>query len=379
MKLFNTFIILIFSLGFTYSQQTFTSTVMHDGYERSYVMYIPDSYTGDQSVPLLLNYHGFGSDANQQMWYGDFRQIADQEGFILVHPQGLELNGLAHWNVGGFTLLSTIDDVGFTEEMINKISSEYNINQDRIYSTGMSNGGYMSFLLACQLSDRIAAIASVTGSMTPETYNDCNPQHPTPILQIHGIQDGVVPYYGDIWTRSIDDVLDYWINYNEAYIHSNYMVDNISTTDNSTVIHFTNEVENGYANVEHFQIDGGDHTWPGTIFNTEGTNYDISASQEIWDFFSRYDLNGLIISTESDDLEREKNLIKIYPNPSYDQLSISTRLNRKQAFELYSNLSEHIMSGELPQGESVLSLDELKAGIYYLRIADSIHRIVRLD
>jgi len=78
----------------------------------------------------------------------------------------------------------------------------------------MSNGGFMSFLLSCQLSEKIATIASVTGSMTPETFNNSNPQHPTPILQIHGTSDNTVPYNGTTWSKSIDDVIQYWVDYN---------------------------------------------------------------------------------------------------------------------------------------------------------------------
>ena len=100
-----------------------------------------------------------------------FNQIADEENFIVVYPQGsLILNLLAHWNVGGFTQISNTDDVAFVDYLISSLSEIYNINLDRVYATGMSNGGFMSFLLACQLSNKITAIASVTGSMTNTDY-----------------------------------------------------------------------------------------------------------------------------------------------------------------------------------------------------------------
>ena len=142
------------------------------------------------------------------MSYTNFNYISDTAGFIVVYPEGTLLQGSTHWNVGGWITGSTTDDVGFSISLLDSISNEYNIDATRVYSTGMSNGGYMSFLLACQMSDKIAAIASVTGSMTPQTYNVCNPQHPTPILQIHGTSDQTVPYLGDpTWTKSIDDIL----------------------------------------------------------------------------------------------------------------------------------------------------------------------------
>ncbi|MCF8247979.1 MAG: hypothetical protein K9J37_22640 [Saprospiraceae bacterium] len=161
------------------AQQTINGSIMHDGIQRNYVLFIPAIYAGDSPVPLVLNFHGYTSSAEQQMFYGNFRPIADTANFIIVHPQGTLFNSNTHFNVGGWTIRSTVDDVGFTAALIDSHAATYNINLNRVYSTGMSNGGFMSFLLACQLSDKIAAIASVTGSMTPEAFNSCNPQHPS--------------------------------------------------------------------------------------------------------------------------------------------------------------------------------------------------------
>ena len=106
---------------------------------------------------------------------------------------------------------SDVDDVDFINTIIDWVSGEYNIDQERIYSTGMSNGGFMSYHLACNLSSRIAAIASVTGSMTKQTLEDCDPSHPTPVLQIHGVADRTVPYIGNsaLGMESIPDSLNY--------------------------------------------------------------------------------------------------------------------------------------------------------------------------
>lgn len=268
--------------------------ITHDGQERSYLLYIPNSYDGASDVPLLFNFHGFTSNAREQMAYGDFRAIAEREGFIIAHPEGLRFNGSTHWNVGGWTVGSQVDDVDFTLEMIEDITSEYNIDQNRIYSTGMSNGGYMSFLLACQLSDKIAAIASVTGSMTPQTFDDCNPQHPTPILQIHGTQDVVVPYDGSSWTKSIDDVMAYWVTYNSCNGDADQSdIPDVDTSDNSSVEEFTYQDCNKNIITKHLKVEGGGHTWAGSEINVGGTNYDINASELIWEFLSQYDLEEL--------------------------------------------------------------------------------------
>ena len=272
---------------------TIEVNIAHNGVSRSYLLYVPDSYMGDREVPLILNFHGFGSNANDQMNYGDFRSIADREGFILVHPQGTVLNGNTHWNVGGFTNGSTADDLGYTEAVITDISDSYMIDQDRVYATGMSNGGFFSFLLACQSSNRIAAIASVTGSMTPVNLAACDPQQLIPILQFHGTEDDLVLYDGNLWSVPMEDVLIYWTGVNQVsdqpFVRK--LLDT-NTMDGSSVELFEYGNASDDAMVVHYKIEGGGHTWPGTKFNTPGTNYDIDASEIIWEFFNQYNLNG---------------------------------------------------------------------------------------
>src|SRR5258706_3847373 len=158
MKIFLFYLLFCFPL-FLSGQQTINGTIMHDGLQRDYILYVPASYVPGTPAPLVLNFHGYTSNAFEQMFYGDFRPIADTAGFLIVHPNGtVDQLGNQHWNVGWGT--STVDDVGFTNALIDSLSAQYDINQDRVYSTGMSNGGFMSYKLACDLSNRIAAIAS---------------------------------------------------------------------------------------------------------------------------------------------------------------------------------------------------------------------------
>ena len=269
-------------------------TIMHDGEYRDYILYLPAGYTGTSPVPLVLSFHGWGVDASAQMYISQFEPIADAAGFIVVYPEGTVFQGKTHWNVGGTFSESTTDDVGFTEALIDALSDEYNIDATRIYSTGFSNGGAMSFLLACQLSDRIAAIAPVAGYMTPDMFNQCHPQHPTPILEVHGTSDDDVLYDGTPWAMSVHDVISYWVGYNRC--NPNPVITPLphdpSTADSSSVSHIVYDGgDNGVA-VEHFKVVGGGHVWPG--WPLSWGNKDFSASVEIWKFFSRYDINGLI-------------------------------------------------------------------------------------
>jgi polyhydroxybutyrate depolymerase len=294
----------------TLGQQTINGSITHAGLQRDYIIHIPSSYNVNTPIPLVFCFHGYGSNASTIMSYTNFNYISDTAGFIVVYPQGTLLQGTTHWNVGGWTIGSTIDDVGFTASLLDSISNSYNIDDTKVYSTGMSNGGYMSFLLACQLSDKIAAIASVTGSMTTQTYNACNPQHPTPILQIHGTSDQTVPYIGDpTWTKSIDDVLQYWVAYNNCNTSAIITaIADINIFDGSTAEHIVYDGGDNNVTTKHLKIYGGDHDWPGVW-----GNMDIHASAEVWKFFSRYDINGLISTSTSikEKIIKDKRLVKI--------------------------------------------------------------------
>lgn len=361
----------------TKAQQTINATLQHDDLTRQYILYIPATYDPTTPSPLVMNFHGYSSNAQSNFNYTDFSSIADTAGFILINPQGALLNGVSHWNVGGFTLGSTVDDVGFVSALLDTISNSYNVDQDRIYSTGMSNGGYMSFLLACQLSDRIAAIASVTGSMTPQTYNNCNPQHPTPILQIHGTSDGTVPYDGSTWTKPIDEVIEFWVDYNNcSSTPSITNVPNINILDGSTVDHMIYEEGENCVTTEHFKIFEGDHDWPGVW-----GNMDIDASAEVWKFFSRYTINGLI---ECETLTNNKNVIdsreiQISPNPTSESISINMDKSEIFKYSIYSLSGTEVLSGKLYLNNETIDISNLDQGIYFLKIKTQTIKFIKTE
>ena len=204
----------------------------------------------------------------------------------MIYPQGATTATLSsHWNVGGWTSKSTIDDLDFVETIIGLIKDKIQIDETRIYSSGMSNGGYMGYHLACNLSNKFAAIASVTGSMTNDTYNDCNPTHPTPILQIHGLLDFVVPYDGNSGSKSIPDVIDFWVNYNSCSSDPETV---IRYDDYSLIVYDTYTSCLNDVNVKLILHPEMGHDWPSL------QSYNINASSEIWNFVSKYDIYGLI-------------------------------------------------------------------------------------
>jgi len=297
-------LILILFPCFIFGQQTINDSILINGIYRNYITYVPSIYQPSQPTPLIFNLHGRTSTAWQQMWYGDFRDIADTANFIIVHPQGLLDNtGVTHWNLGQ----SNIDDIGFLNSLYSHLVSNYNINLDQVYSTGMSNGGSMSYYLACNMNDKIAAIASVTGAMGTFTQLNCNPSHPTPVMEIHGTADFTVPF------NDIINGIEYWRDYNNCnLIADTTLMPDLNFGDLSTVKHIVyNNGDNGVT-TELFKVINGGHTWPGSNISTGVTNYDINASIEIWKFFYKYDINGLIHqSTSITEYITKKDIIKV--------------------------------------------------------------------
>ena len=288
MKNYLIFLILFIGINFSYSQSTVDSTIMHNDIERDFSLYIPASYDGATAVPLLFNLHGLGSNKEEQEFYGDFRDIADTANFIIVHPNGSEGFGTRFWNVFGDP---SYDDVGFLVALIDSISEAYNIDSTRVYSTGMSNGGFMSFELACYTSDRFAAVASVTGSMFETRMNGCATNRPIPSMSIHGTNDETVPYEGDEDFVSVPELIDHWSSQINADPEPFMIkVPDIEPDDGSTVEHYIYPNGDRGARFEHFKVVDGDHTWPGATFG--GANQDIDASVEIWLFFRQFSLEN---------------------------------------------------------------------------------------
>ncbi len=154
----------------------------------------------------MLDFHGLTSSAQQQAAISGWNRKADKEGFIVVTPDGVGNS----WNAGtccGSAASSDVDDLGFVKSLIADLSKELCIDVRRVYASGLSNGGTMSFFLACEAADTIAAIASVSGATM---VVGCKPSRPVPIVLFRGTSDGIVPYDGSRIFRSAPDELGLW-------------------------------------------------------------------------------------------------------------------------------------------------------------------------
>ena len=268
-----------------------------DNLSRSYQIYVPSIYSESEPVPIVFNLHGGASTAYGYLnSIGDMRPIADTANFIVIYPQATtDSSGDPTWHLGGENSKSTeVDDVGFVSHIIDEVSSIYSVDLERIYVTGFSNGGYLAYEIACLLSNRIAGIGSVAGHMFIDTYNYCDPSHPTPLINIHGTEDfyeGIAGYYLD---QNISN--QYWTEYNNTDPDPviTYL-ENSNTQDGSTVeLHSWLNGDNGIS-VVHYKVMGGGHSYPNlNPSSSKGyENGDIDSNSEIWNFLSRYDINGL--------------------------------------------------------------------------------------
>ncbi len=264
------------------------------GFFREFIQYIPQSLNENgENAPIVFVLHGYTSYDDWIFDYSNFETQADEHGFILIYPQGTiyQPTGETHWNVGGWTSQSTTDDIDYIDSIIDYLDGNYLVNLNRIYSTGMSNGGFMSYVLACQLSHRIAGIASVTGSMTNQTFDECDAKHPMPVMQIHGAKDNTVPFEGNDNMKPIDDVMEFWVNYNACNVTPSETIIEDSDGDG---LGGTLSVYNGCMNdvsVELYYLDGLRHQWP----SLKGTRvFDIDSASVIWEFFSKYNVDGLM-------------------------------------------------------------------------------------
>ncbi|MBI3518883.1 MAG: T9SS type A sorting domain-containing protein [Bacteroidetes bacterium] len=357
--LFSTLLLSLAAL--MYAQTTIVDSIFVGGQYRSYRVYVPAIYTGATARPLILNLHGYTSNAQQQQLYSNFMPIADTANFLMVFPNGTYSSGQRFWNAGISNTL--VNDIAFLSALIDSLDLTYNINLNRVYSTGMSNGGYMSHTLACELSNRITAIASVTGSIFTTQYGSyCHPTRPVPVMQIHGTSDPTVPYTGSSTSMPVDSVVKYWVTKNGCNPTAAFNnVPNTSTTDGCTAEHYVYSGGLSGSTVELFKIIGGLHTWPGFPFGGSGTNMDINASVEIWRFFNKYTLSALTGVHENESLNAS---LLVYPNPANSTLHVKLDNYALLSLEISDVLGKVVISERTL--ENPISIENLKSGIYFL-------------
>lgn len=311
--------------------------LIHDGLTRTYIQYIPNNV--QSPAPVVLNLHGYTNNADFQMGYSGMNAVADEHGFIVIYPQGTpDALGINHWNA--WLAEDDVDDMGFLLAILDELEANYDADPTRMYSCGFSNGGIMSYTLACRQSERFAAVASVAGTMNPDIYDTCVPSRSFPVMHVHGSLDLIVPVNGTALgeltdfgaLKSLDETLYFWVNFNaECTSESSSDLPNTSFLDLCSVSKTVYAACNDDVQCWRYDVNGGGHSWPGAfpLVVVGNTNQDIDASSEIWDFFSLHTL-ALPQSVQPVDINSEK-----LPRCYLDLRGVEVELNEYLAQGIY--------------------------------------------
>ena len=375
MKTKRLFSLLIFTtfLSVSNAQDYISETIQFDGLTREYSIYVPASYDGISSFPLLFNFHGGGGDIASQIAIADMSPIADTANFIVVYPQARQDPS----NGNSFNWIpktpGTFDDVPFISSLIDTIASNYQIDQTRIYACGYSLGGDMSFELGCKLSNRIAAIAPVARTMQANPNSFCSPVHPTGVLTILGTDDFISPYNG-ITFGGVEYYLSAAATHSYWASHNNCNLTSTMSTVSSSVERYTWSTASGCAYVEELKVIGGGHDWPGSFGNMT-----IDANIEIWQFVSRYDINGLIgcTTTSINENNGQAENYKVFPNPFNQELTIEVKSAQANDFEIYNVIGELVISGKLNSQINTIDLSSLAPNVYIININNQSKKLIK--
>jgi polyhydroxybutyrate depolymerase len=262
-------------------------TIVSSGVTRRYLLYVPRSYDSSKSTPLVISIHPAATWPAVEMAISRWNDVAERYGFIVVYPAG---SGVLF---GGFgpgpdVWPGNSEDVKFVSDLIDKLQREYNVDQNRIYANGMSNGGDMAIVLSCQLPDRIAGVGSVAGAY-PQSEEFCPNSKPVPVVMFHGTADKLAPYQGGKSPIAPFPFANVQERAARLAQRNKCMGGPVASRIAPSVhrLAYPNCAAN--ADVVLYTIEGGGHTWPGGKCIAEWvagrTTDEISATSLTWDFF----------------------------------------------------------------------------------------------
>lgn len=347
------------------SAQNLSKTLIFDGQTRSYRIYIPAVYNASNPVPLVLALHGLGDNANNFQGVG-FNQIADTANFIAVYPNALAdplLQGTA-WNTGIYPGNSS-NDVGFLNALLDTILHSYSVDTNRIYCTGFSLGGFMTYRMACESGERFAAVASVAGSLPAPSIATCYAGKAMPVLHIHGTSDQTIPFnFGTIYivvtNLGADSTTHFWARHNGCEAAARH--DSIANTKNDglTFEKYSYTSCSDSSEVLLYKANGMQHTWP-------MASNDVNATKEIWNFFSRHHKISGGDTTNTGLAEIAPDFI-ISPNPASHKVSVMSSFSGSLQVVLTDLSGKELYRDESADSFHNLALDNLKEGIYLLAL-----------
>lgn len=392
MKMKNYFLILstfISSVVFPQTGTTLSGSFTSGGKIRTYTYYVPDIYyTASDAVPLVFNLHGLSGSSVKQETYEDFRTIADTANFIIVHAEGLNQSPIPTFSVPGWGSMSTVAagaaDIAFIMSLLDTMESKYTIDANKVYSAGYSQGGFLSYNLACQQNARFAAIASSCASLSKDNMAASNIVHPTPVMEIHGTTDNTIAYTGNSTYLHVDSLIKHWVCVNNC--NDTPVIDTLtdaSTTDNCIPYHYVYSGGTDGSTVELYKIIGGGHQVPSdsitaNAYGIGNRNMDFKASKVIWEFFRKYSLSNLTstpvssclsVSTGMEDAVVD-NTVSVYPNPSSGIFHFELKNYSNTTLTISNVLGTTVLEKKISGSMETIDLSAALSGVYFYLVTN---------
>ena len=389
--------VLLFSyLAYGQSGTVYEKQFTHGDSLRTYYLYVPSAYDGQSAWPLILNFHGWTSNAAFQMEVSDINAVADTAHFLVAYPQGLYIERTGNdylpnwipaagpgWSHPGFS--SKYDDIDFTSSVIDHIAGEYSVDLNRVHATGLSMGGVMAFYLGCRLPDKVASVAGVAGHLSQAMMDNAAPGQAVSAIFIHGTADPVFNYNGEAGKYpSVPAAASFWASQGNCSPEAaSTELANISTTDGSTVTMITYTGCDGNSEVRIYRVNNGGHVWPGpkgTLLPEAlgNVNMDINAASEIVNFFKQHPLNdpaSAVTENESAGVSMQFNLMQNYPNPFNPLTTFRYQLSRNEKvtlkiFDITGKEVVTLVNWHQPAGEHkvLFNASALVSGAYFYRL-----------
>lgn len=264
--------------------------ILTSGATRRFLLHVPESLPQDRSVPLVVDLHGFAQWPANQRDISNWDDLADEKGFIVVHPEGTGFP--RRWASHSPDEPQTDRDVTFIADLIDHLSAEHPIDPDRIHVAGISNGGGMAFVLSCELSDRVASIGTVAGLFT-HPWEACDRTRPVPLIAFHGLDDEIVPFAGGPLDGPGGDAPDVAAWMADLARRNGCATAAVIPADGPLGGTRWSDCDGGADVILHTIADGG-HTWPGgdplPEFIAGYTSPAIDATATMWEFFEDHPL-----------------------------------------------------------------------------------------
>lgn len=320
------------------------------GMQRQYLVKTPENY---ESLPVLFFLHGLGDNINHVNSEHNFQQVANKYNWMVVIPQAINEGNGSMWNAA--LMNSTIDDSGFLMALLDSLAVQYPINQDSVFFTGFSMGGFMSHRMAIEHGDRINAAAPVSGLITYAMANQAAVA-PVRMLHIHGTNDNVVgydgysQYFGSNLGLGVDAILDYWKNANGCTDEP--VIDTLPDTHNDG-LRFVEYIYSGTKELRFLKVIGGTHSW-----YRNANQHDIDYITYIHDFFTGKLSYDKVHNPTTGSLN-------VYPNPTNGQIKIE--LDSPTTIEVIDIKGNTILYKHFDAGIANLDLQGVENGIYFVK------------